>query len=99
MHSDLTTGSITGTMLRFALPMITGNLLQQFYNIADTLIVGRYLGVQALAPEISAEPKKQASQKKTDACSFYRERIFYFNRANASLMRHIASIIFSSEVA
>ena len=48
MHSDLTTGSITGTMLRFALPMITGNLLQQFYNIADTLIVGRYLGVQAL---------------------------------------------------
>ena len=49
MHRDLTTGSITGTMLRFALPMITGNLLQQFYNIAETLIVGRYLGVQALA--------------------------------------------------
>lgn len=49
MHKDLTTGSITGTMLRFALPMIAGNLLQQFYNIADTLIVGRYLGVQALA--------------------------------------------------
>ena len=39
MHRDLTTGSITGTMLRFALPMIAGNLLQQFYNIADTLIV------------------------------------------------------------
>ena len=49
MHRDLTTGSVTGTMLRFALPMIAGNLLQQFYNIADTLIVGRYLGVQALA--------------------------------------------------
>ncbi len=49
MHRDLTTGSITGTMLRFVLPMIAGNLLQQFYNIADTLIVGRYLGVQALA--------------------------------------------------
>ena len=49
MHRDLTTGSITGTMLRFALPVIAGNLLQQFYNIADTLIVGRYLGVQALA--------------------------------------------------
>ena len=49
MHRDLTTGSITGTMLRFALPMIAGNLLQQFNNIADTLIVGRYLGVQALA--------------------------------------------------
>jgi Na+-driven multidrug efflux pump len=33
-----------GTMLRFAVPMILGNLLQQCYNIADTLIVGHYLG-------------------------------------------------------
>lgn len=49
MQRDLTKGSITGTMLRFALPMILGNLLQQFYNIADTLIVGRYLGANALA--------------------------------------------------
>ena len=38
MQRDLTQGPITGTMLRFALPMIAGNLLQQFYNIADTLI-------------------------------------------------------------
>ena len=36
-------------MLRFALPMIAGNLLQQCYNIADTLIVGRVLGPDALA--------------------------------------------------
>ena len=36
-------------MLRFALPMIAGNLLQQCYNIADTLIVGKYLGQNALA--------------------------------------------------
>lgn len=49
MQRDLTKGSITGTMLKFALPMILGNLLQQFYNIADTLIVGRYLGASALA--------------------------------------------------
>lgn len=49
MHKDLTEGPIAGTMLWFALPMIAGNLLQQFYNIADTLIVGRYLGMQALA--------------------------------------------------
>lgn len=46
---DLTRGSITGTMLRFAVPMILGNLLQQVYNLADTLIVGQFLGVQALA--------------------------------------------------
>ncbi len=46
---DLTKGPITGTMLRFALPMIAGNLLQQCYHIADTIIVGRYLGADALA--------------------------------------------------
>lgn len=51
---DLTTGNITGTMLRFAVPMIVGNLLQQCYNIADTLIVGRFLGAQALAAVGSA---------------------------------------------
>ena len=49
MQMDLTRGSITGTMLRFALPMILGNLLQQFYNVADTMIVGRVLGPDALA--------------------------------------------------
>lgn len=38
-----------GSMLRFAVPMILGDLLQQCYNIADTLIVGQYLGRNALA--------------------------------------------------
>ena len=42
------------TMLRFAVPMILGNLLQQCYNIADTLIVGRFLGAGALAAVGSA---------------------------------------------
>ena len=46
---DLTKGNITKTMILFALPMILGNLLQQLYNIADTLIVGRFLGAGALA--------------------------------------------------
>ena len=46
---NLTKGSVTGTMLLFSLPLILGNLLQQFYNIADTLIVGKYLGAAALA--------------------------------------------------
>ena len=40
LQKDLTCGPITSTMLQFAFPMILGNLLQQFYNIADTLIVG-----------------------------------------------------------
>lgn len=49
MRGDLTKGPITKTMLAFALPMILGNLLQQTYNVADTLIVGRFLGPDALA--------------------------------------------------
>ncbi len=51
---DLTNGGITKTMLLFALPMILGNLLQQLYNIADTLIVGQFLGSNALAAVGSA---------------------------------------------
>lgn len=46
---DLTQGPVTKSMLLFALPMILGNLLQQFYNVADTLIVGQFLGATALA--------------------------------------------------
>lgn len=44
MNNQLTKGSITKSLLLFSLPMILGNLLQQFYNIADTFIVGQYLG-------------------------------------------------------
>lgn len=49
MNGDLTKGPVMRSMLGFALPMILGNLLQQCYNIADTLIVGRFLGANALA--------------------------------------------------
>ncbi len=51
---DLTKGGITRRLLIFALPMIAGNLLQQLYNIADTLIVGQALGKNALAAVGSA---------------------------------------------
>ena len=54
MKRDLTNGAITSTMIKFALPMILGNLLQQLYNIADTLIVGQFLGANALAAVGSA---------------------------------------------
>ena len=49
MDRDLTRGPVMRSMLLFALPMVLGNLLQQCYNIADTLIVGRFLGKNALA--------------------------------------------------
>jgi putative MATE family efflux protein len=46
---DLTEGSPGRLILRFATPMLIGNVFQQFYNIADSIIVGRYLGKEALA--------------------------------------------------
>lgn len=49
MNRDLTKGPVLRTMLRFSLPMILGNLLQQCYNLADTWVVGRFLGSNALA--------------------------------------------------
>ena len=45
----MTVGGITSTLLRFTLPMMLGSLMQQCYNIADTLIVGRCIGPEALA--------------------------------------------------
>ncbi len=47
MDRDLTKGSVIKSMLLFAVPLILGDLLQQCYNIADTLIVGRFLGRSA----------------------------------------------------
>lgn len=54
MSGDLTRGPVMKSMLRFAVPMILGNLLQQCYNVADTLIVGQFLGANALAAVGSA---------------------------------------------
>ena len=53
-EKNLTEGKILKTMLIFAIPMILGNLLQQVYNIADTMVVGRFLGAEALAAVGSA---------------------------------------------
>ncbi|NLM06184.1 MAG: MATE family efflux transporter [Tissierellia bacterium] len=49
MQKDLTKGNIGKTLVIFSLPMIGGNILQQAYNIADTLIVGRTIGSGALS--------------------------------------------------
>ena len=49
MQRTLTEGSITRNILLFALPLMFGTLLQQMYNIADTWVVGRFLGADALA--------------------------------------------------
>ena len=49
MVKDMTTGSPTRLILFFTLPLLVGNIFQQLYNMADTIIVGRTLGYKALA--------------------------------------------------
>ena len=49
MEKSLTDGNIAKSLALFSLPMILGNLLQQLYNVADTLIVGRAIGAAALS--------------------------------------------------
>lgn len=48
-NTDLTEGKVWKVIIRFALPLLIGNLLQQFYNITDSIIVGQFLGKEALA--------------------------------------------------
>lgn len=49
MELDMTKGSTTKLIIRFIIPLIIGNVFQQFYSMVDTIIVGRYVGVKALA--------------------------------------------------
>ncbi|MGL5381002.1 MATE family efflux transporter [Clostridium sp.] len=49
MTKDMTTGSPVKLILTFSIPLLIGNIFQQFYSMVDTIIVGRFLGVQALA--------------------------------------------------
>ena len=60
MQHTLTSGPITSSILLFALPLMFGNLLQQMYNIADTWVVGRFLGADALAAGVLT---RQASRQ------------------------------------
>ena len=49
MTKDMTTGNPVKLILTFSIPLLIGNIFQQFYSMADTVIVGRFLGVDALA--------------------------------------------------
>ena len=53
---DMTQGAPWKRILEFAIPMLIGNLAQQLYNTADSIIVGRYVGDNALAAVGSASP-------------------------------------------
>ena len=49
MEKDLTTGNITPQLIRFTIPLVLGNIFQLMYNAIDSIIVGRFVGSQALA--------------------------------------------------
>ena len=49
MQLDMTKGKPMPVILRFTFPLMIGNMFQQLYNMADTIIVGRYVGADALA--------------------------------------------------
>ena len=46
---NMTTGNPVRLLLTFALPMLVGNIFQQFYNLVDSIIVGKFVGANALA--------------------------------------------------
>ena len=48
-EKNMTTGSPGKLIITFAIPLMLGNILQQFYTMADTMIVGQVVGVEALA--------------------------------------------------
>lgn len=49
MELDMTKGKPAGLLLKFMIPLVIGNIFQQLYNMVDTIIVGRFIGVKALA--------------------------------------------------
>ena len=54
--TDLTHGSVPKSIILFALPLLIGNIFQQFYNVADTAIIGNLLGDDALASVGASAP-------------------------------------------
>ena len=49
MTSDMTVGNPVKLIIWFMIPMFLGNVFQQFYNIADSIVAGQFIGVDALA--------------------------------------------------
>ena len=49
MTKDMTTGAITPLLVKFTIPLVLGNLFQLTYNAADSIIVGKFVGEEALA--------------------------------------------------
>ena len=49
MQKDMTAGSPAKAIVGFTIPVLIGNIFQQFYSMVDTIIVGKFVGTKALA--------------------------------------------------
>ena len=56
MTKDMTTGAITPLLVKFTIPLVLGNLFQLTYNAADSIIVGKFVGEDALAAVGTSNP-------------------------------------------
>ena len=56
MTKDMTTGSITPLLINFTIPLVLGNLFQLTYNAVDSIIVGKFVGEDALAAVGTSNP-------------------------------------------
>ena len=56
MTKDMTSGKVSSLLIGFTIPLVLGNLLQLTYNAADSIIVGRFVGSNALAAVGTANP-------------------------------------------
>ena len=56
MTNDMTKGAITPLLIRFTIPLVLGNLFQLTYNAADSIIVGKFVGEEALAAVGTSNP-------------------------------------------
>ena len=67
-EKNMTAGSPGKLIITFAIPLMLGNIFQQFYTMADTMIVGRVVGVEALAGLAGAGPHDRYHTGLFDSC-------------------------------
>ncbi|MFR9190921.1 MAG: MATE family efflux transporter [Anaerotruncus massiliensis (ex Togo et al. 2019)] len=67
MVRDMTAGSPSKILVTFALPMILGNVFQQLYNIVDSVVVGNFVGSDALAAVGASYPVTFCSSRSPPA--------------------------------
>ena len=84
MEKDMTKGRPLPVILKFMLPLIIGNIFQQLYNMADTIIVGRYVGADALAAVGGNHSRFLRTYRSALRCQRYRRGKDQCSKRNSS---------------